>query len=527
MKSQLNLLKEQKNIHKKHEKNLIKKLDIKEKEVNELKTIFNTNVSLKSQISSIYQELKDDEYSKEILPYNEKINLNKKNSIPKSLSLFEKKLTSHSSSNIHSRNIFQIKSNNSRNLSKKNNINKKKIEYKYKTIANVFSGSSSKLKNDKSVKVNYNLNKPNFYYNYNSVNSLRGWRLEKSDSRAILSRIGKSKSKIYLPEESISKNVFINTNKNNKNEINIIVSNRNKKMSESGQKNKSKNKILINYNTNIINTNVSIDKLTLKERIKEIRKVIDDKLNEITKNKKNKIRRTISAVYEKRSKSPFFNEKIKTKKDNPSFKYNNLYNNIYDDKSNSNSNKHDMKSNKKYKMNNYNSRTFKPKVESMTIQNKDNKKIRIKFKNKNNSMYNMKNTYNDNIYQKGNKKYLIQAYTGEKSCGTIQLYKKRDKNAKMKKNTSVINFNNKTAVAVSKFQNWQTNNKTIRNNLNYGLTYRKNGNYDKISLCNEKLYKNNIKLKKKNLDINNSNIRINTSLRKLIITKSISNSNVA
>ena len=76
MKSQLNLLKEQKNNHKKHEKNLIKKLDIKEKEVNELKTIFNTNVSLKSQISSIYQELKDDEYSKEILPYNEKINLN-------------------------------------------------------------------------------------------------------------------------------------------------------------------------------------------------------------------------------------------------------------------------------------------------------------------------------------------------------------------------------------------------------------------------------------------------------------------
>ena len=93
-------------------------------------------------------------------------------------------------------------------MSKKNNINKKKIEYKYKTIANVFSGSSSKLKNDKSVKVNYNLNKPNFYYNYNSVNSLRGWRLEKSDSRAILSRIGKSKSKIYLPEESISKNVY-------------------------------------------------------------------------------------------------------------------------------------------------------------------------------------------------------------------------------------------------------------------------------------------------------------------------------
>lgn len=80
---------------------------------------------------------------------------------------------------------------------------------------------------------------------------------------------------------------------------------------------------------------------------------------------------------------------------------------------------------------------------------------------------------------------------------------------------------------MSKFQNWQTNNKTIRNNLNYGLTYRKNGNYDKITLYNEKLYRNNMKLKKKNLDINNSNIKINTSLRKLIFTKSISNSNAA
>ena len=41
------------------------KLDIKEKEINELKTILNTNASMKSQISSIYQDQKEDENSKE------------------------------------------------------------------------------------------------------------------------------------------------------------------------------------------------------------------------------------------------------------------------------------------------------------------------------------------------------------------------------------------------------------------------------------------------------------------------------
>ena len=50
MKNQLIVLKEQKNNHKKFESNLIKKLDLKEKEVNELRTIFNTNGSIKKKL---------------------------------------------------------------------------------------------------------------------------------------------------------------------------------------------------------------------------------------------------------------------------------------------------------------------------------------------------------------------------------------------------------------------------------------------------------------------------------------------
>ena len=65
--------------------------------MNELKTILNTNISIKSQISSILHEGKEEENSKEIkeiLPYNENLylNINKRQNRPKSLSLIEKKI---------------------------------------------------------------------------------------------------------------------------------------------------------------------------------------------------------------------------------------------------------------------------------------------------------------------------------------------------------------------------------------------------------------------------------------------------
>jgi len=55
------LLKNQKNNQKIQEKNLKQNLALKEKEINELKNILNTNISIKSQASSIYKEQKDEE----------------------------------------------------------------------------------------------------------------------------------------------------------------------------------------------------------------------------------------------------------------------------------------------------------------------------------------------------------------------------------------------------------------------------------------------------------------------------------
>ena len=74
----------------------------------------------------------------------------------------------------------------------------------------------------------------------------------------------------------------------------------------------------------------------------------------------------------------------------------------------------------------------------MTIENKNNKKTKIKFKSKNNSMFDIKNNINGGIINKNsNKIYAIQAYTGKKPLAGIQLYKNNDKAFKMKKNSEI------------------------------------------------------------------------------------------
>jgi hypothetical protein len=377
LKNQLNYTKEQNNCYKNSEKNLKKKLNIREKEVNELKNIFNTNISIKSQFSSQgYDGKEEDNNSKEIKeihPYEENnynINKNKKQIKPKSLSRIEKKLSSYN--NNSKRNLFQTNnSNKGYNTNNKNistiinynskntsNSSKLKMEYKYKAITNIFTGSSSKrAKNDSSIKINHHKIRPSYYH---SINSFRGKKIDKSESRSLISRskgISKSKSKIFLQEESNnSKNHLVNTNKT------YINSYQNKSESENLL---NKNKILINYNTNIINTNVSINKVTIKQKMKDIKKVIDEKIKEITRNKKNNIHRSISAIYDKRRNVQLFNDKIRTNRES-SLRHK------------TGSHKLDIKTKKYYDYgsNKYNSNSFRRKLQNFTLQHKNkNKKM--------------------------------------------------------------------------------------------------------------------------------------------------------
>ena len=501
------MTKKQKKNYKNSENNLREKLNLKEKEVNDLRVLLNTNISIKSQISSIIHDGKDEENSKEIKeikPYNDSINVNKNYYRTKSLSLIERKLSSFSSS-VNRRNLLynnnSNKSYNSKNVSRHRikNSSKSKKENKYKTIANIFRrNNTKKIKEENSIRFIKNYIKPYFYSNYNSVSSFRGNKLDKSESRSIIFRKTISKSKINLPEES--------NNSKNKYENN---SNKNKKENEL---NSNKNKIMINYNTNIINANVSIDKLTIKQKMREIRKAIDKKINEITRNKKHNIRKTISAIYGKRNKSPFFNEKIKKQK-GPTYRY---------IEQKLKSNKLLIKSRKNFQISGYNnSNYFRQKLQNCTIHHKN----KIKFKN--NSMFNINNINIKNEENKNNDKIMIiQGYTGKKSYGSMNIYKNNDKTAKIKNNSSAAHFNNKINMS-GKSQNIENDYKTIINNHHFiGLTYRKNSNFENILPGNEKSNKNDNKLKKKKCDVHKNNKhKNNNSLRKYFFNKCISSSN--
>ncbi len=319
------------------------------------------------------------------------------------------------------RNSLQNNSNksyNSKNISKHKikNINNPKNVNKYKTVSNLFSGSKTKrIKEDASIKIINNLIKPYIYSNYNSnsINSFRGKRLEKSDSRSLISRRIISKSKINTHEESNnSKHFLINFNK--------IEINSNKSKKDKELVHNNKDKIMINYNTNIINTNVSIDKLNIKQKIRDFGKDIDDKITDITRNNKHSFKRTISEIYDKRSKSPFLNEKLKLiTKRKPSFRYKEKHNN---------SNKLINKSRKNIKINKDNSNIFRQKLQTLTIQNRNinnrkSKKIKIKFNNKNNSMINIKTGISFSIFIEINQRLLQLDYFCKRPKQFIKIIK--------------------------------------------------------------------------------------------------------
>jgi len=317
-------------------------------------------------------------------------------------------------------------------------------------------------------------------------------------------------------EESFSKNYFWNINRSD------ISSNKNKKFIKDN--NVVKNKILINYNTNIINTNISIDKSNVNKKMKELRNSLEEKIGDITrnKNKKNRIKRTISAFYDKRDNNPMYFEKIKTRRER-SFRHNNFYN-IDKNKSLKIKKNKNIIVNGLYNINNgFNPNIFRKQFPQLTIQHK-NKNIKkgkkIKIKLKENSMFNIKNDLSKDNSK--NKFFAIQAYTGKNP-------KEEKNNNKMVKNFSTININ-KNIISIKKHHNYETNViRTLKNiPYNIGLTYRNYKHFDKISnIYDKNSNKNESKIKINKLNINSNTNRINPSLRNFIFSKCISNSNIS
>ena len=435
--------------------------------------------------------------------------------------MIERKVCSFNSSNSQ-RNLLQTNNTNKsfNNINHKNkNISKnQKAKFKYKTIENIFIENSSKRaknENPNAIRINNNFIKPYIYSNYHSINSFRGKKkLDKSDSRSLFSRKNISKSKIWLPEDSNNSKNFMSSNNNNKSNLNSKIKN------ESDNLLSNKNKILINYSTNIINTNVSINKLTIKQqqKMKDIRKTIDEKIFEITRNKKkNNIHRTVSAVYDKRKKIPIYNDKTKTKRE-PSFNHNRMNNS----KMNSNFSKIDIRTKKNSNNNKYNSKLFTQNL--IQYKNKKNKnlksqKSRTKIKRKSNSMSHIKkNNLKEEMDKNNNKVFIVHAYSSRKKDERIRLFKNSDnKINELKKKSERLHKNNR--IISGKNSNLDiTNNKTLIN-LNRDVPLS-----DRLSLYHEKLSQSKHKKLDSNKYYNYSN-KMNPSLRKYMFNKCISNSN--
>lgn len=475
--------------------------------------MINTNISMKSQLSSICLDYDDEKmFRAKRLPYHCNINYdinNKVNERPKSLSMIEKKVISYKNPN--NRNYIHINSN-TKSLSKnkksnskvvnKNIINKKNNRSKYQTISNIFTGNNSiRTKIDNQYKTNQNSTKPHFYKYYNSGNSCVK-KLVKYQN--LQSKKLNSKSKIS-PKDDTLKHYVIYGHKNNINSI------KDKIEDELG----NKNKILINYNTNIINNNVSIEKINIKNKTHEVNQTLDEKCHDNTRNNKNlHIKRTISIGHEKNigyEKSPYY-------------KIESISNNSH------NSGKINLRARKSFKLIDNHSKQVS---QNLTIQHKsknnknnsENEKNKWKFKSKNNSVIIFQNQFSKiKNKNKKNKRLLIQVCGGKKSLDKIQLFK-NSKVIKIKsKNKSLIDTNNISAV---KIINYDTYNSSIKNNqINSILTYRKSNNSDKISVLSYNISKNEKKIKKKNSDSTRSINKFNSSVRKFIFNRCISNPNM-
>ena len=263
-KKEINLFEEQIKGFKKVENNLIKKLKKKEKEIIDLNKLLKLRKKYSFKFNnSVYNEeiSKESTKEKDIFAYfdnyfNDKIkkksnnSLRRKNKNNTSLSLIERKYISKYNTNknkykskkyLVSKNAFNNSSRNNNGENENNNYNNSKTkinENKYKTMSNTSSNKFKKINKNKS---------------YNS-------RFAKS----VFEKIGKEISEKY----------------NNSS---------------------TRDKVMINLNTNIINTNLNIDKLNIdsKNKLNEYQKLINDKINEITRNNKdNKLKRTLSSLYE-------------------------------------------------------------------------------------------------------------------------------------------------------------------------------------------------------------------------------------
>ena len=189
-----------------------------------------------------------------------------------------KNFYNRSNSSINDKNNNSSK-NHSNILYNKNIENLKKLNTKKLLLRNM-----SDCNIDSKNTINYNYKKINlFSYNNNKNSSINEsisnyiYKINEGEFNNELNNISKINSN-KKNNNNNNNNISNITNKINKLKIPVNITNKNYNM--------NKNNVMINLSTNIISNNLNIEKLKIQQKLVEYRKLIDEKINELTNNKK-------------------------------------------------------------------------------------------------------------------------------------------------------------------------------------------------------------------------------------------------
>ena len=180
--------------------------------------------------------------------------------------------------NLNNDNIYLNKNRTMSNIKPSRNKN-------YFTVINKPSNKNNNINNNIS-QLNTIININSYLHKNFSSNSIR-----KNNSN-------NNQRKNYINSRSKKKNFKQNIN-NSMNSSSLSITNNTYNM--------NKNNIMINLNPKSMNTNMNIEKLKVQKKLYEYQKLIDQKLNELIKNKHYYIKNNKNSFHIRRNSSPNYN----------------------------------------------------------------------------------------------------------------------------------------------------------------------------------------------------------------------------
>ena len=284
MQNELNNYKKENNLFIKKEHMYKNQLNLKQKEITKLKSdlkALNTNSTINNKLNS--NTIMNNNSNLSML-IKSKMNPNStfytmnKDEIDHNTKQKYEDIFNVYNQNLNNDNIYFNKNRTMSNIKPSRNKN-------YFTVINKPSNKNSNINNNIS-QLNTIININSYLHKNFSSNSLR-----KNNSN-------NNQRKNYINSRSKKKNFKQNIN-NSMNSSSLSITNNTYNM--------NKNNIMINLNPKSMNTNMNIEKLKVQNKLYEYQKLIDQKLNELIRNKHYYIKNNKNSFHIRRNSSPNYN----------------------------------------------------------------------------------------------------------------------------------------------------------------------------------------------------------------------------